>query len=418
MRDVTVLADDLTGAADCGIAFVVAGLPAFVSFGDAPPPASARIVALDLDTRWRPAQDARERARAATVAALRDGARVLYKKVDSTLRGHVGAELAAMVHAVAEHAGGKAPLCIVAPAFPATGRTTRGGRVFVGGEPLETTEVWRTSGMSGSADLVTMLRAAGLEAAVVAPAALGVESRLDAAICDATSDDELRAIVEAGVHVARQVIWVGSAGLARHLPPFLGLRTDAPKLAGPARRTLPQVLTLVGSRSTLAREQAQRLVEDRGIERVVLDEAVLLSGPRSPEWSRAAAALEASLARGEDPLLLIAMHGEVDLSLASALAAGLARLAAPHARRIGGLVATGGDIARAALDALGATGLHLVGEVEPGVPLGFTDTEPPIAVVTKAGAFGTKEVLSRSRAALKRILEEPRAGAPGERSGP
>ncbi|HEX9401316.1 MAG TPA: nucleotide-binding domain containing protein [Anaeromyxobacter sp.] len=83
------------------------------------------------------------------------------------------------------------------------------------------------------------------------------------------------------------------------------------------------------------------------------------------------------------------------------LAAAVARLVAPHAARLAGLVATGGDIARAILGALGATGLHLDGEVEPGVPLGVANSTPPLAVVTKAGAFGSPGTLARCRAALR-----------------
>jgi uncharacterized protein YgbK (DUF1537 family) len=50
---------------------------------------------------------------------------------------------------------------------------------------------------------------------------------------------------------------------------------------------------------------------------------------------------------------------------------------------------------------MGAGGLHLLGEVEPGVPIGLTDTARPLRVVTKAGAFGTKATLQRCRMALK-----------------
>ena len=38
MSEVTIIADDLTGAADCGIAFVLAGLPTLVMIDERPPP--------------------------------------------------------------------------------------------------------------------------------------------------------------------------------------------------------------------------------------------------------------------------------------------------------------------------------------------------------------------------------------------
>src|SRR5512142_327974 len=133
MREVTIIADDLTGAADCALAFSAAGLPTFVSLDDATVPASARVVAVDTDSRPLPGNVAAERTRTAARRALREGTRALYKKIDSTLRGNVGAEVAAMYEAAVEAAPGRRPLVLLAPAFPATARTVRDGRVLVGG---------------------------------------------------------------------------------------------------------------------------------------------------------------------------------------------------------------------------------------------------------------------------------------------
>src|SRR5437588_9559135 len=160
MPELTIIADDLTGAADCGIAFALAGLPTFVAFGKGPPPGDAQVLALDTDSRAASPEEASRRVHAAAKDAWGQGARTLYKKIDSTLRGHVGEEVAAAIAAGKE--AGRRPLIIAAPAFPALGRTTNGGRVFVDGVPLERTEVWRKSGMTGSADIAGQLRACGL----------------------------------------------------------------------------------------------------------------------------------------------------------------------------------------------------------------------------------------------------------------
>ncbi|GAC1558288.1 MAG: hypothetical protein NVS2B9_20500 [Myxococcales bacterium] len=50
---------------------------------------------------------------------------------------------------------------------------------------------------------------------------------------------------------------------------------------------------------------------------------------------------------------------------------------------------------------MGARGIHLAGEVEPGVPLGILEAPRPLPIVTKAGSFGDAATLSRCRAALK-----------------
>ncbi|MFL5262556.1 MAG: four-carbon acid sugar kinase family protein, partial [Anaeromyxobacteraceae bacterium] len=266
MLDVAVIADDLTGAADCGIAFAAAGLASFVAVGDAPPPPSARVVAVDTDTRRLPPELAAERARAAAAQAYAAGARALYKKLDSTLRGHVGAELAATLAASGEGGRLARPLVVFAPAFPGTGRTTRDGQVLVKGIPLAETEVWRGSGTAGPADPVAMLRLAGVHASSLrlqevraGPAALAralaqlAAGDVQALVCDAEEEADLAAIAGAAARLDRPVIWAGSAGLARHLPSALGLRPDAapasPSLAG----VDGPLLVLVGSRSTVAR---------------------------------------------------------------------------------------------------------------------------------------------------------------------
>jgi 4-hydroxythreonine-4-phosphate dehydrogenase len=163
------------------------------------------------------------------------------------------------------------------------------------------------------------------------------------------------------------------------------------------------VLVVVGSRSSVAREQARVLGEEKEVTRVPLDAAALLAGPGHARWPEAD--LARALAQGGDVLAVVGEEPQGP-ERGPALAAAAARLVAPHAARLAGLVATGGDVARALLGAIGARGLRLEGEVEPGVPLGIADSTPPLAVVTKAGAFGDPRTLSRCRAAL-------RAGGPG-----
>src|SRR5437868_14381797 len=163
MPELAIIADDLTGAADCGIAVGLAGLPTFVAFGKKTPPGEAQVLALDTASRAASPEEAFRRVHAAAKDVWGRGARTLYKKIDSTLRGHVGEEVAAAVAAGKE--AGRRPVVIAAPAFPALGRTTSGGRVFVDGVLLERTEVWRTSGMTGPPDIAGQLRACGLQVA-------------------------------------------------------------------------------------------------------------------------------------------------------------------------------------------------------------------------------------------------------------
>ncbi len=318
-----------------------------------------------------------------------------------------------------------AGLAIVAPAFPDTGRTTRDGRVYVNGVPLEATEIWRREKLAGVADIAAILARAGVQPArvaldVVRGDAASFRHTLDrvaeegatAVVCDAETGQDLAAIAEASARLTRKVFWVGSAGLARHLPAAAGI-VAAPRPPIAAHPHGP-VLVVVGSLSAVSREQAGRLAAEPGVTTLTVTPEALRHGPGHPEWQAAGPALAAALDRGADVLLTIGGGKTVDLAEGWQLCTALGRLVVPSAGRLGSLVCTGGDTARALLSALGAVGLRLVREIEPGVVLSTAEgagPQPvaPLAVVTKAGAFGGPETLIRCRAALR--------AADGARSG-
>src|SRR5690554_3007195 len=94
-----VIADDLTGAGDTGVQFAQAGLKARALMGDwsATAAQGADVVVINAESRalaLEAAHDAVSRA----ASKLRDvGARPVYKKIDSTMRGPVGAYLDAVM---------------------------------------------------------------------------------------------------------------------------------------------------------------------------------------------------------------------------------------------------------------------------------------------------------------------------------
>nr|WP_277722818.1 nucleotide-binding domain containing protein [Bacillus safensis]WEZ17364.1 nucleotide-binding domain containing protein [Bacillus safensis] len=69
------------------------------------------------------------------------------------------------------------------------------------------------------------------------------------------------------------------------------------------------------------------------------------------------------------------------------------------------LFLTGGDTARAICQELGAGGIRLLKEIEPGIPLGqLVDTN--LYAVTKAGAYGQKNSVLHAVEVLKKIEGE------------
>src|SRR3712207_1977795 len=133
MPAIAIIADDLTGAADSGVQLVRAGYRTAVVFRGCPVPSESDLdaVALDTDSRPMPAGFAAKRVVEAA-NAVRD-ARIVYKKMDSTLRGPVAAELVAALEATGHRTA------VVAPAFPAAGRTTVGGVQLIRGAPVHET---------------------------------------------------------------------------------------------------------------------------------------------------------------------------------------------------------------------------------------------------------------------------------------
>src|SRR5688572_18550393 len=126
----TILADDLTGACDTGTLFAGRGAVPVTVW---PAPASAATVSvLDTETRALPAAHARARVESVVGAAPR--ARY-FKKIDSTLRGRIGAEVAGLVEATGARSA------IICPALPSEGRAVVDRVLFVGGLPVAETPV-------------------------------------------------------------------------------------------------------------------------------------------------------------------------------------------------------------------------------------------------------------------------------------
>lgn len=399
-----VLADDLTGAADCAIAFAKHGRSAEVIWSEAAAAASptqAEVLSIDVDSRALPAAQAAARL-VATQQAYATPETLLYKKIDSTLRGQPAAELAAQLDALRR--AGRAPFVVLTPAYPATGRVTLGGRVVVNGDPLEETTLWARDHSYPNASLPDILASAGVSAEVASLAqvraggdALAGQMRdvrargVGALVCDCIAESDLLAVAEASLRLD-DVMWMGSAGLAAALAK---LTVPARPQADPAPRRAGATLVVVGSAADASRHQAQALVASGRVAHLVVTPQTLRDGAQAPAWRAAAAALTHDLETGRDTLLQIDENEPVDLSEGATLAASLADLVAQAAPLIGALVLTGGETARATLMRLGVHGIRLIDEVEPGVPLGVSVGAFARPVITKAGAFGGAETFLR-----------------------
>jgi uncharacterized protein YgbK (DUF1537 family) len=375
--ELLVIADDLTGALDTGAQFARAGLRTLVLWEASQLP-DAEVLVIDTGTRELPPADARRRLET-LVGPWLGVARRLYKKVDSTLRGNVGAELAALLELTG------AARAVLAPAFPAQGRTVLNGRLHLHGRPVDL-----PAGAAGEsfATIAALLAAqANLPVAEVPLSLVQGESVALASflrgcsgrivIADAVEDADLARLAEAIALLGSDLLPAGSAGLAARLPPAWGLVGCHRCSLAPAR----PVLLVAGTQHPSLVAQLRQLERQRRVKVAGGLLAALLAQGRGVPDERARA-LAAVLAAGEDVVLTTCDQP---------------RLAG------GGRLMTGGEVASAVCRGLGAAGIAIEGELEPGIPFGrvIGGMADGLPLVTKAGGFGDEETLCRILAALK-----------------
>ncbi|NXY98247.1 four-carbon acid sugar kinase family protein [Streptomyces sp. BR123] len=373
---IAVLADDLTSAGDGAAPFRRTGHDARILFR-LPEAAAGRtrgVTAVDLGTRVTGEETAAARTRRA--ARLFADAAVLLKTVDSTLRGHVAAEIRAA------RSGSGRRAVIVAPAFPAEGRVTVDGVQYVRGIPVHESEFARDPAHPvRCSDLGQLLPDAvpvGPDGAAELPRLIGAGAVV---AYSARQDADLDLLI-ASVPRLDEVLWVGSPGLAAALARHCTRAAAAPPTPAPAPARRP--LIVVGSANPATRRQLA-LLRDR----VDVHAVTATDDP---------AAAVADLNRMTAPVLTLHTPDErrsrdTARALGRSMAEAVRRLI--EEARVDALVLTGGETAAEVLDALGAVGITLADEPEPGVARGTLLGRPALPVLIKAGGFGDDATLVR-----------------------
>ena len=228
MASILIIADDLSGAADCASAYAKAGRQTLVvidrdAAGDT---GGADVVALDADSRRMPASQA-ARLHSDLYARYAAPGQVLYKKIDSTLRGNFAAEIAA--HRRRRRPGHRrAGLPAGRPRYPrrpaVSERRAAGGQRGV----ARRRHCRRRAYPDDARTARHTRRHAGRCRRTLGPTALAgalqsaAQEGLQALVCDVETDDDLQAIARASLQVTVPSFWVGSAGLAAHLAQAAG----------------------------------------------------------------------------------------------------------------------------------------------------------------------------------------------------
>ncbi len=404
-----VVADDFTGACDAGIQFRKRGLETVV-LTDAEKirelKATTDVIVVDTETRNLDPRAAYDKVKQTLKTFQKFGIRLVYKKIDSTLRGNVGTELDAVLDE---------PLIkgvLVAPSHPQQGRTVVNGQAYVKGVPLEKTEfayeflspvkdsrVQKLIKGQSKRKIVhlnlPMIRAEPNELRNALQKLLEKDNRIF--VADAETQEDLDKIAKASADL--NLLSCGSAGLAEKIALPMIPKKRLLVVSGSVNKvTLDQI------------EMAQKKLETPIVE-PNLDEVLV-----SDEKLRAAAASLASKVETilhETGIAIIRLTGSrsvVQKILDAGEKLGLSRtqvmdklliilgMAVQEVSdrcRLSSLVLIGGDSSAKIMDAIGAEGIRIEAEIFPSISLGRIrgGKHEGMLVVTKAGGFGDKQTL-------------------------
>ncbi len=370
-----LVADDLTGACDSGIAFAQCGFDSRVLFRTSVFQ-DGEAVAVSTNSRRLTAGEAAKRVEAACGMVPIAPDSLLFKKVDSTLRGHVVAECDAMMLSTGCRLG------VMAPALPSQGRTIVGGRLQVrdltGSLELDVRELLVGQGARD----VALLDVSKLNSPVSAVAELIRLSSMGVryVLCDATKDDELGHVAEALMHYDDRVLWIGSAGLAFFAAKLLAARrlnrADANIVVEQQGEAWShKIVFCVGSDHAVTQRQLKHLKDSVGLQ-----------------------VLAVSSAGVEDVRGALDVAGAIIVAIDTTNPEPQRLRELLHEARSGGMeamVLSGGDTAEMVCQAVEAQEISLTVEISGGVAMGRLrgGLLDKIKVATKSGGFGDQRCL-------------------------
>ncbi|MGV1784372.1 MULTISPECIES: four-carbon acid sugar kinase family protein [Agrobacterium] len=329
-----IFSDDLTGALDAAAPFAGRGLSTEVAIGLEGVPAAVAdapaVLSVNLGCRDGKADEARRRTQ--ELMALVPADTILFKKIDSRLKGHIAAEMDAVSY---RHA-------LVAPAIPDFGRIVVDGSVSGFGVDGTISVHERLGGHASRCAIPDTLSHADIREALLAGRANGVD------------------------------LLVGARGLAEALAEMMTAQ------AVPEAASIPvgKGLFVIGSRDPITVEQIEIL---KGTGLVSVTDA-----PNGvvPFHAHARSSLT----------LVYATQGAENLSpleVSDQLAYGVVPLFTTGTDT---LLLSGGATAEAVLLAMGVSRLRLAGECLPGLGVGWSGDQ---CIIAKSGGFGQADTLKR-----------------------
>ncbi|MDR0356121.1 MAG: hypothetical protein LBJ64_10380 [Deltaproteobacteria bacterium] len=401
--DTLILADSLTGAASAGVKFSANAPVKLTSLSNPRLPSNCDILALNAETRKQPPQEIGRSLRKLPAFLGSWRPQLVFQKIDSRLRGHVGLELAHLLAALSFRCA------LVVPASPEFGRATLNGIHMIGGKPLESAEASQEEPVHESRLKVLLakdhdLPVESLEIATVrkgpAATAEAVEefmSRHDRFLvaCDAETEDDLDILVRSADQKTDQILFAGSSALATALTEFF--RAAHNWLADEYHPPIPACPDLFfgGSPAETLRTQFELLAADHHGDLITINLEALFGGPGQtiPPHVKGRPLILTLPPPSQDPAEKAKYPIQPMISKFGRFAADLIKN-----RQHQSVFLSGGLTCREALESLGRYDTWIRSEICPGV---VYLSAGPLSVLCKSGNFGAADLLSRLYKSLK-----------------
>lgn len=408
MQNVAVIADDLTGACDSGVKLLKQGYRAeviidpisFSGFGET----GNAILSVNTESRALEPKDAYDLVYGTAIKMKDLGYSRFYKKIDSVLRGNIGAEIDAMLDALGIE------LAIVASALPANGRIVVEGilNVLTGGNPISTYPALEgiskgSRRKSGSIYIDTIRK--GPEA--ILSEVLKLKSLgCGIIVLDSATNDDLELVARALDMVGDEFIPVGTAGLINHLDKFWLKDGDGKGEVNSSSNL--DVLIVVGTKHPITSAQVKELLVRGDVHVSAMDvdafdddnareqfDAVIRDAVENRQEIRnKKALLLTTYTMLNDTGSDVVYNSNVSNKLITET---ITKAAEELMQRFGlkKVIVTGGDTASSLFTRIGAMKIDLMDEPMPGIVTGsITDNGLNLLVSTKSGGFGAVNTLT------------------------
>jgi len=429
MQRFYIIADDLTGANDAGVQLSKIGISStvFLDYKDSSLQSTKDVAIIDTDSRAMSEEVAYETIYNASSIFRKQGYEQVYKKMDSTLRGNVAAELAALVSVY------QPEIIVLAPAFPKMNRQTINGYQYVNGERVSETEFGRDPKTPVKDSFIPNLLKKYVDDRIclIDQALLGSSNENLIAkiventgqgttwfICDASTDEDLKMIADTFAQFNKKTVWAGSAGLIEYLPSALQL--EKAELNQQEELGITKTLTVSASLSLVTKIQLEMVKTMTDTYFIELDPVTLIKKTYRlsdiiDEFTKESnkqhfVLFVDSSDKNREATKQLATElsiGNTQISEAISMELGvIANAIVQSMPAINGLILTGGDTAKAVCNQLNMNRMQLYTEIEAGLPLGKlgnTTSARRFWTVTKAGGFGNEHSLLN---ALKYMTRE------------